>query len=77
MWAQRARILMGGLLQGYLLERLGDVASALAIYCDAADLANNELVAAILAGSLPLGSLPIPAQTRLARAGTQPTMIAP
>ena len=45
--------------------------SALAIYCDAADRANNDLVAAILAGSLPLESLPIPAQTRLARAGIQ------
>ena len=56
-------------MQGYLLERLGDVTSALAIYCDAADRANNELVAAILGGGLPLGSLPIPAQTRLARAG--------
>jgi len=56
-------------VQGYLLERLGDVTSALAIYCDAADHANNELVAAILGGGLPLGGLPIPAQTRLARAG--------
>ena len=56
--------------QGYLLERLGDVTSALSIYCDAADRANNELVAAILAGDLPMESLPIPAQTRLARAGS-------
>lgn len=43
--------------------------SALSIYCDAADRANNELVTAILAGNLPLESLPIPAQTQLARAG--------
>ena len=46
------------------------MASALAIYCEAADRANNALVGAIIAGELPLGSLPIPAQTRLAQAGT-------
>ena len=51
--------------------------SALAIYCDAADRANDKLVAAILAGSLPLGSLPVPAQARLARAGRWPHIRVP
>jgi hypothetical protein len=55
--------------QGYLLERLGDVAAALGIACAAAERANAALIAGIRDGSVPLRALPAPARARCARAG--------
>lgn len=55
--------------QGYLLERLGDVAAALGIACAAAERANAALIAGVRDGSVPLRALPAPAQARCVRAG--------
>lgn len=56
-------------MQGYLLERLGDVQAALAIYCSAADRANRALLSAVERGEVPIQALPMPTQARFMRAG--------